>query len=120
MAANRRSRAMAESTDPIIVQALRDFDAGGDTDRMVAQLSASPDAEASLRRFAEAAKVLYVRRNLSAMVAVARGGMDYGQAQAAKPGSEALATRLRLATLRLGYNVGANCWPGWGDEGANP
>jgi hypothetical protein len=112
---------MAETVDPIVIQTLADLDAGGDAARAVGQLSASPDPEASMRRFAEVAKLLYApRRNLAAMVAVARGGMDYGQVQAAKPGSEVLASRLRLATLRLGYNVGANCWPGWGDDGADP
>jgi hypothetical protein len=112
---------MAETADPIVAAALVELDAGGDPARAVAQLSASPDPEASMRRFAEIAKLLYrPRRNLAAMIEVARGGMAYGEAQAAKPQYEAAASALRLATLRLGYNTGANCWPGWGDEGVDP
>jgi hypothetical protein len=29
----------------------------------------------------------------------------------------ALAVRLRMAAKTLAFNVAANCWPGWGDDG---
>jgi hypothetical protein len=112
---------MPESADPIVVAALAEFDAGGGAARLTAQLSASPDPEASMRRFAEVARLLYApRRNLAAMLAVAQGGVAYGKAQAERAGSEIAGARLRQLAMRLGYNVAANGWPGWGDEGVNP
>jgi hypothetical protein len=53
------------------------------------------------------------------MLALGRAGIDYQlrQAERVAEGDAGLALRLRTAAKTLAFNVAANCWPGWGDDG---
>jgi hypothetical protein len=53
------------------------------------------------------------------MLALGRAGIDYQLRQAERFAADdaARAVRLRTAAKTLAFNVAANCWPGWGDEG---
>jgi hypothetical protein len=53
------------------------------------------------------------------MLFVAKAAVRYqlGQSELARHGDPALATRLKTAAKSLAYNVAANCWPRWGEEG---
>jgi len=53
------------------------------------------------------------------MLSCGRAGVELGLAAADRlsAGDLDAAKGLKTAAKRLAYNVAANCWPGWGDEG---
>jgi len=51
------------------------------------------------------------------MAAVGKAAVRYHLRQSELERDVAAAVKLRTAAKRMAYNVAANCWPGWGDEG---
>jgi hypothetical protein len=70
--------------------------------------------------YAEVTKILYARnKDVRSMLALARAGIDYHLHAAERVAADdaALAITLRTAARTLAFNVSANSWPGWGDDG---
>lgn len=70
--------------------------------------------------YAELTKILYARnKDVRSMLAVGRAGIDFQLRQAERVAADdpALAIARRTAARTLAFNVAANCWPGWGDDG---
>jgi hypothetical protein len=83
-------------------------------------LEQESDSEKVSEHYAELTKILYGKnKDVSAMVALGRAGVDYQLRQAERVVADdaALSLKLRTAAKTLAFNVAANCWPGWGDEG---
>jgi len=60
----------------------------------------------------------FKQKNIPAMVTLSRSGIDYFIKRAdASTNDEDQAARFRGWAKALSYNLGANTWPGWGDEG---
>jgi hypothetical protein len=74
------------------------------------------DPVATVRAHGELAAWLYhSRKDPDTMLACGMEGVRLGLVAADK--SSELDRPLKLAVQILAYNVAANCWPGWGDEG---
>jgi hypothetical protein len=70
--------------------------------------------------YAQLTKILYGKnKDVRGMLALGRAGIDYQLRQAERIAADdaALALKLRTAAKTLAFNVAANSWPGWGDEG---
>jgi len=83
-------------------------------------LQADGDGETIGARYAELTGILYARnKDVAGMLALGRAGIDYQlhQAERAAADDSALSLKLRTAAKSLAFNVAANCWPGWSDDG---
>jgi hypothetical protein len=83
-------------------------------------LESESDSEEVSGYYAQLTKTLYTKnKDISGMLALGRAGIDYQLRQAERVAADdaALSVRLRIAAKTLAYNVAANCWPGWGDDG---
>jgi hypothetical protein len=70
--------------------------------------------------YAELTKILYARnKDVRNMLDLGRAGMEYLLRQAERVAADdaSLSIALRKAARTLAFNVAANCWPGWDDEG---
>jgi len=70
--------------------------------------------------YAQLIKILYGKnKDVAGMLALGRVGVDYQLREAERVAADdaALAIKLRTAAKNLAFNVAANCWPGWGDDG---
>jgi hypothetical protein len=78
------------------------------------------DSETVSANYAQLTKILYGKnKDVSGMLALGRAGIDYQlrEAERVAANNAALAVKLRTAAKTLAFNVAANCWPGWGDDG---
>jgi hypothetical protein len=94
--------------------------ASGDFARAQHCLESESDSEVVGARYAELTKTLYARnKDVHGMIALGRAGIDYQLRQAKRVAADdaALSVGLRKEAKRLAFNVAANCWPGWGDDG---
>lgn len=83
-------------------------------------LESESDSEKVSEDYAQLTKILYGRnKDVASMLALGRAGIDYQLRQAERVAADdaALSIKLRTAAKTLAFNVAANCWPGWGDEG---
>jgi hypothetical protein len=83
-------------------------------------LERESDSETVSAYYAQLTKILYGKnKDVSAMLAFGRAGIDYQLRHAERIAADdaALSVKLRTAAKNLAFNVAANCWPGWGDEG---
>jgi hypothetical protein len=83
-------------------------------------LESESDSEKVGGYYAELTKTLYTKnKDVPGMLALGRAGVDYQLRQAERVAADdaALSVRLRTAAKTLAFNVAANCWPGWGDDG---
>jgi hypothetical protein len=83
-------------------------------------LELESDREKVSGYYADLTKTLYAKnKDVLSMLALGRLGIDYQLRQAERVAEDdaALALRLRTAAKTLAFNVAANCWPGWGDDG---
>ena len=83
-------------------------------------LESDPDSEKVGEHYAQLTKVLYGKnKDVPGMLALGRAGVDYQLRQAERVAADdaALSARLRTAARTLAFNVAANSWPGWGDDG---
>jgi hypothetical protein len=64
-------------------------------------------------------KLYYEKKNVPLMVMLGRSGIDYTLAQArlAQAASPEKAAALKGIAKEIAYNLGANTWPGWKDDG---
>jgi hypothetical protein len=82
-------------------------------------LESESDSEKVGGYYAQLTKTLYKNKDILSMLALGRAGIDYQLRQAERVAADdaALSVRLRMAAKTLAFNVAANCWPGWGDDG---
>jgi hypothetical protein len=83
-------------------------------------LESESDSEKVGGYYAHLTKTLYTKnKDILCMLALGWAGIDYQLRQAERVAADdaALSVRLRMAAKTLAFNVAANCWPGWGDDG---
>jgi hypothetical protein len=94
-----------------LFEVARDVDLFAAIDRLYAE--ADPDRAAQV--FGQLAKRLYTQdKRVARSSAVARAGIQYCLYYS---GDAAKRNRMRQWAKSLAYNLAANCWPGWGDDG---
>ncbi|REJ94203.1 MAG: hypothetical protein DWQ34_08970 [Planctomycetota bacterium] len=61
----------------------------------------------------------YTNKDVAGMIAISRAGIHYGLAQAERlqESDPETAEKLRGTAKAMSFNLGANTWPGWDDEG---
>jgi hypothetical protein len=63
-------------------------------------------------------KILYAQqKDVTNMAAVGKAAVRYHLRRSELARDVAATVKLKTAAKTLAYNVAANCWPGWGDEG---
>lgn len=88
---------------------------GVDLFAAIERISNGPDPEHAAALFAQLAKRLYsIEKNVSAAVATRRAGIQFCLCSAADATKRQV---LRGHAKALAFNLGADTWPGWGDEG---
>lgn len=80
----------------------------------IERLCAEPDCELAANTFIEWANRLYAEKDIAGAVAVGRAGIQY--CASCRVSGEQRA-RLRQQAKAMAFNLGANTWPGWGDDG---
>jgi len=92
----------------------------GDLGTALAGLSAHPDPLEVAKAHAGLAAFLYnTKKDVSGMLDCGRAGIKLSLAAAEQNSKtdEAVAARLEDKAKTLAFNVAANCWPGWDDDG---
>jgi hypothetical protein len=103
--------------DDLLNRALEAFDAGG-TGAAVGALSSIGDPIQAGIVFDGLARRLYnSRKDVANMISVAKAGIAFCLDRAEHAENAETATKLKTAAKRIAFNAGANCWPGWGDDG---
>jgi hypothetical protein len=85
-----------------------------------AEIESRGDAPMVATSYAQFANwVLSDRRDVAAMTAVSRAGIQYAlsEARRCQEKDPDLAQQLKGAAKSMAYNLGANSWPGWNDQG---
>ena len=80
------------------------------------------DPLSAIAGYAEQIRSLYRNeRDIPQMLACGKEGIAHHLklADALAEGQPELALKLKAAAKALAFNVAANCWPGWGDEGVS-
>jgi hypothetical protein len=111
------------SANPIIEEALR-LTGAGELDAACRLIETTGDPAAVAAAYNDFAQALYRRnKDVQRMIDVGRRGISYALDHAARHAaglatdSPATAAGLRESAKTIAFNVGANTWPGWGDEG---
>ena len=102
-----------------IEAALAVLDAG-DTYSLCEWVAGQGAAADVLTLYHDLSQALYgKRRAVRSTIAVARAGIHFGLTEAARleKSDPELAARLRGQVKAISYDLGANLWPGWQDEG---
>jgi hypothetical protein len=84
------------------------------------QLESDGSPEAVANQYIKLAQHVYnVHKDVPKMILTARAGIHYtlDQARRNEATNPEAARTLRRAAKTIAYNLGANCWPGWKDEG---
>ena len=90
----------------------------GDLTSAIGRVESDDDAEQVSADYTLLIKILYGQhKDVTSMVAVGKAAIRYHLRQSELERDVAAALKLKTAAKRLAYNVAANCWPGWGDEG---
>jgi hypothetical protein len=90
----------------------------GDLTSAIGRVESSGEAEQVGADYARLIKVLYgEHKDVTSMVAVGKAAVRFHLRQSELERDVAAAVKLKTAAKTLAYNVAANCWPGWGDEG---
>jgi hypothetical protein len=102
--------------DPLNL-ALEAFDDGG-VGAAVAAMKAIDDPAQASSGFDRLSRKLYnARTDVTNMIAVAEAGIAFCLDQAQRTDSSEIARELKTTAKTIAFNAGANCWPGWGDDG---
>ncbi|MEZ6066016.1 MAG: hypothetical protein R3B90_09975 [Planctomycetaceae bacterium] len=104
---------------PTLETALKTLDEV-DTYAACREIEAAPTAVAACELYHQALKTLYFqRRDLRGMTAVGRAGIHFAlsRAQVITSDDPAQAAELRSWAKTMAYDLSANLWPGWRDEG---
>jgi hypothetical protein len=103
--------------DELLNGALQALDSGG-ASAVVAMLESIDDPALAGLAFDELSRRLYrLRKDVTGMIAVAEAGVAFCLDQARRAKDAAHATTLKTTAKTIAFNAGANCWPGWGDDG---
>jgi hypothetical protein len=103
--------------DELLNRALEAFDAGSIGAALEA-LSSIGDPIETGASFDGLARRLYTsRKEVANMISVASARVAFCLDRAEYAESTGTAKKLKTAAKRSAFNAGANCWPGWGDEG---
>ncbi|WP_407154076.1 hypothetical protein [Bradyrhizobium sp. STM 3557] len=106
-----------DTHEDLLDRALEAFDRGG-TGAAIGALSSIGDPAQAGTMFDGLARRLYnSRKDVANMISVANAGIAFCFDQAKRAENTETATKLKTAAKRIAFNAGANCWPGWGDDG---
>ncbi|MCW8129720.1 MAG: hypothetical protein KIS92_05140 [Planctomycetota bacterium] len=88
----------------------------GDSFAAIETIERSMDPRKISEYYVRLSTLLYGKKDLAGMIAIGRAGIQFclGVARVAPPEAQ---TGLRTAAQMMCYNLAANLWPGWGDEG---
>ena len=104
-----------QDNDAELVDELLALLAEGDSFVVVERLHAELDAQRAPSLFGQLARRLHAQKNLAQSVAIRRAGIQYCLCH---PGGDSAQRRtLRQHAKALSYNLAADSWPGWGEEG---
>jgi hypothetical protein len=107
----------ASSREDFLSRARDVYDDGG-VEALIALLKERDNPKQAAGVFGELLQNLYqARKDVTGMIRVANAGLDFCLAQARDAENPAEARDFRQIAKAITYNAGANCWPGWGDEG---
>jgi hypothetical protein len=103
--------------DDLLNGVVQAFDSGG-IGAAVALLESVEDPILAARAFDEMSRKLYhARRDVTNMIAVAEAGVAFCLDRAGRTKDADKAKTLSTTAKTIAFNAGANCWPGWGDDG---
>jgi hypothetical protein len=90
----------------------------GDLSSAIGRVESNADAEQVGANYTQLIKILYAQhKDVTNMIAVGKAAVGYHLRQSELECDVAAAVKFKTAAKTLAYNVAANCWPGWGDEG---
>jgi len=114
---NMTEKKIDDTNDDLLNRALEAFDCGG-AGAAVGVLSSIGDSIQAGTMFDGLARRLYnSRKDVANMISVAKAGIVFCLDRAKRAESAETATKLKTAAKRIAFNAGANCWPGWADDG---
>ena len=91
---------------------------GGDLSSAISRVESDDAVEQVSADYTQLIKILYgEHKDVTNMAAVGKAAVSYHLRQSELERDVAAAVKLKTAAKRMAYNVAANCWPGWGDEG---
>ena len=106
-----------QARDDLLNGALQALDSGG-IGAAVAMLKSIDDPIRAGLAFDELSRRLYrLRKDVTGMIAVAEAGIAFCLDQARRAKDADHAKTLKTTAKTIAFNAGANCWPGWGDDG---
>lgn len=106
-----------QTRDDLLNGALQALDSGG-SGAVVAMLESIDDPALAGLAFDELSRRLYrLRKDVTNMIAVAEAGIAFCLDQARHTKDADRARTLKTTAKTIAFNAGANCWPGWGDDG---
>jgi len=89
-----------------------------DTFKAFANLESSGEPGEVVVWYSTLLRVCYFQeKNVALMTMVGRRGIQFGLEQANRTDSAKLADKLKATAKEISYNLGANTWPAWEDEG---
>jgi len=103
--------------DNLLNRACEAFEAGG-VGAVITALKSINDPTQAGCAFDELSRNLYnARKDVTNMIAVAEAGIAFCLDHGKHAESAEAARKIKEVAKILAFNAGANCWPGWGDEG---
>ncbi len=105
--------------DPVLEQAYQTM-VEGDSYLASTILQADVEPEVAAQRYKDMIRILcFQKKDVSRMVMIGRAGIQFAleQAEQMKTAEPKRAEELRGLAKQMAYNLAANCWPGWGDDG---
>ncbi len=112
-----KEKQISQTKDDLLNGALQALDAGG-LGAVAAMLESIDDPALAGLAFDELSRRLYrSRKDVTNMIAIAEAGVAFCLDQAALTKDADHARTLKTTAKTIAFNAGANCWPGWGDDG---
>jgi len=106
-----------EKRDELVARALQSLDAKG-VAAAISTIKSSGDVKEARAAFADLVKSLYEsRKDVANMILVGEAAVVFCLDHAKAATSPETGEQLKKTAKAMAYNVAANCWPGWGDEG---
>ena len=112
-----KEKQIDQTRDDLLNGMLQVLDSGG-IGAVVATLDSIDDPARAGLAFDELSRRLYrLRKDVTNMIAVAEAGVAFCLDQAGRAKDADHARTLKTTAKTIAFNAGANCWPGWGDDG---
>lgn len=105
--------------DPVLEQAYQTM-LEGDSYLANTMLQVDVEPEVAAQRYKDMIRILcFQKKDVSRMVMIGRAGIQFAldRAEQLKSTDSQRAEELRGSAKQMAYNLAANCWPGWGDDG---